>query len=70
MFQSDLYSLEHSYWGAGTWVNRMQPEYKETRQYEVASRYITKQNQIITQKIKKNNINDVNIKPDQKFQRV
>ena len=28
----------------------MQPRYKETRQYESASRYITKQDQIITSK--------------------
>ena len=50
MFQSDIYSLEHSYWIAETWYNRMQPRYKETRPYEGASRYVTKRDQIITSK--------------------
>ena len=68
MFQSDLYSLEHSYWRAETWLNRMHSRYKETQRYEGA--YITKQDQIITSQKIKNNINDVNIKPDQKLQRL
>ena len=37
MFQSDVYSLEHAYWRWYTCLNRMHPEYGESRQDEGAS---------------------------------
>ena len=54
MFHSDIYSFEHAYWRLDTWLNRMHPEYGESRQYEGTSRYIIKHDFILTSlKLKK-----------------
>ena len=69
MFRCDIYSLENAYWRAVTWLNKIQPEYTESRRYEGASRYFANQDLIITSfELKKNNINGANIESDQKLQ--